>query len=133
MAVAVAERLPFEQYPLPPRPTRLEPLPGPESVPGRIRVDGPEAQVTTFEWGGFLALRARAQTPGSLLVSINGIPVDTFEWWDYEQGGRADLHFGTADAQRLGLDLKPGATVVLTVEPEHMTGDWWLTIAPPGT
>lgn len=24
------------------------------------------------------------------------------------------------------------ATVVITVEPEHLTGDWWLTVAPPG-
>ncbi|MFD0596443.1 hypothetical protein ACFQZ4_32825 [Catellatospora coxensis] len=70
--------------------------------------------------------------PGSLLVSVNGIPVENFEWWDYEQGNRAGF-LDAADAQRLGLTLVDGQTVVITVEPEHMTGDWWLTVAPPGT
>ncbi|GAA1395890.1 SigE family RNA polymerase sigma factor [Catellatospora coxensis] len=132
MAVAVAERVPFEQYPFPPRPAKLAPLEAPDVPPGRARLDGPEAQVVSGVWRGSLTLRARAQTPGSLLVSVNGIPVENFEWWDYEQGNRAGF-LDAADAQRLGLTLVDGQTVVITVEPEHMTGDWWLTVAPPGT
>ncbi|MFC7246292.1 SigE family RNA polymerase sigma factor [Catellatospora aurea] len=132
MAVAVAEHVPFEQYPLPPRPARLDPLEGPDTAPGRVRLDGPEAQVISGVWRGSLTFRARAQTPGSLLVSVNGIPVENFMWWDYEQGYQAGLlDVDSADARRLGLVT--GQTVVITVEPEHMTGDWWLTVAPPGT
>ncbi|MEU8077054.1 SigE family RNA polymerase sigma factor [Catellatospora citrea] len=134
MAVAVAERLPFDEYPLPSRPASLDPLPNPDPIPGRIRLYGPEAQVTTVEWRGSLTLRARAQTPGSLLVSVNGIAVENFGWWDYEQGNRAGfLDVDTTDAARLGLPaLVTGQTVVVTVEPEFMTGDWWLTVDSPG-
>jgi hypothetical protein len=130
-ALAIAERMPFERYPFPPRPSALrsidfyygsdwayriesdpaDPL-APRSIdvvwPDAVRADGPE-------------VRAVSLTPGYLRLLIDGKTVWTHESWDYQ-------------ADPSGLSLRdyghhePGDRVTLTVEPSKVTGPWAVAV-----
>jgi hypothetical protein len=128
-ALAVAEAVPFADYPLPPRPevlfpltldngnrsdrpvqARLDSVPGNPLVPVALTViyrDGLEGQIA-------------AQTPGFLRVSVNGTPVVTHQAWNY-----------LAEPMTFWFevpDIPEGTTVTVTVEPEHVTGAWALIV-----
>lgn len=143
VAVAIYERIPFEEYPLPPRPAQLRELdpsmgcfgasysaqdtrkpqvvrsdPGDPLKPKTLRV----------EWRDNLKFHYRSQTPGLLHVDVNGFRMATGEWWDYEA---QDIGSGwTTTSPRYRDDLRgwvepaQGETVTVTVTPEHVTGAW---------
>jgi hypothetical protein len=131
MAVAIGDKVPFEQYPVPEPPARLDPLerqfnrPATEVV---AMIEAAGSHETTLRWTTDLELYARAQTPGTLTVKVNGIALSTMSWWDYQQGawGASLLHDST-DGRLAALY---GKTVTISIEPEHMTGDWYVAINP---
>jgi hypothetical protein len=131
LAVAVMQRVPYEQYPFPSPPPTLRPLvavgaPDPEygSVLGQVDSDpaDPNAPRTTVlrEPGAF-GIRLAAQTPGSIEVLLNGVTACTAEWWDYAAG------VYECPTWRHGIDAGP---VTVTLVPQRMRGAWRASIRP---
>jgi hypothetical protein len=130
--IAIGEAVPFEDYPLPPRPATLKPLNGPLPA-GCTEVTCPDAFIIrsdpadplaprqmTVPWQTIRSVELLAQTPGFLHVTANGDPLGTAKSWDYEQGGH-------------GLSMVPlkrAATVTIEVRPEHVTGAWQAVFQP---
>ena len=139
VAVAVAEPVPFEDYPLPTPPAELAPLPENPSGSFEVRANAadPNRRIETImAWDAALAgcggddfaypVNLVSQTPGTLRVLIDDVEVAEHTWWDYGQEGsiaRLDL---------LCSDLTDGEEVTIVVEPEHMTGDWQVVIGTAG-
>jgi hypothetical protein len=139
--VAVGERMPFSEYPLPPRPSTLRPLePGlPVNSAGLepsgsvvLRADPADptrAQWLTLTWRTMERVELVSQTPGRLRVRVNSVEVTTGEWWDYQQSSFysfPDVEWPSAP----GLTVRPGDPVTIEVIPEHVTGDWRVVFVP---
>lgn len=124
-ALAVMRRgVPFEEYPLPPRPDTLPALEGTYGRPVILELTpdpaDPQRVVSgTFAWSPSYELVVASQTPGFLHVSIAGSPVMTHERWDYQQGSQP---LPLNDAVLPGIP--EGTMVTITAEPEYMTGAW---------
>ena len=140
IAVAIAERVPFEEYPLPPRPATLPPLataPIGTDVVTTVRnaPDDPLAPRTVeVAWEEILNFSAHLQTPGNLRVLVNGRLLMNCEKWTYTEKSpipkHCDEEFVITDDDNPG---KPGDIVTITVIPEHVTGDWAVRIDRPVT
>jgi hypothetical protein len=88
-------------------------------------------QSARFTWGEPLQVNVQAQTPGALIVKVNGVEVVSQQWWDYQQGQGSSID--SADWKKsFGLDLRKGQAVELTVTPARMTGDWYVHIEHTG-
>ncbi|MBX6749977.1 MAG: hypothetical protein IRY85_09980 [Micromonosporaceae bacterium] len=133
-ALAVMQRVPFEEYPLPPRPETLPSLD--EQIPpdtafemrsDPLDLDRPVSR--TLAWSADAQLHILTTTPGFVHLSINGTRVATHENWGYDVA---------ETVVRLGDEAMPqfaeGAVVIITAEPEHITGEWaiWSTPTVPG-
>jgi hypothetical protein len=140
-AIAVGERMPYSDYPLPPRPSplrRFEPglpvnsaglEPSGSIVVGADLADPTRPQRLTVTWRSVDNIDMVSQTPGVLHVRVNGVEVATGEWWDYKQSGYST--FGDTDWPRsFGLTVRPGERVSIEVVPEHVTGDWRVVFVP---
>ncbi|GAA1631123.1 hypothetical protein ACFQY4_38535 [Catellatospora bangladeshensis] len=143
LGMAVAEPVPFADYPLPSRPERLKPLDlrevivnegityAPISEAVEVHSDPADPsrpQRITLLWQDHYSLVMAAQTPGVLTFAADGSDFDTASWWSYE-GGHIVRDWDTADYQPLppipGFVRPPAGTVVtLTVTPQHFTGAW---------
>ncbi|NUR49632.1 MAG: SigE family RNA polymerase sigma factor [Hamadaea sp.] len=126
VAVAVSEAVPFQRYPLPPRPRQLTPMPtqpmpplGPTDVP----LSAAHPYAVRLNWNGQLCVRGRSQTPGVLTILVDGVPIGSLSWWSYvlTQNSR---NFTPVDLRRAGLTLTDGQPITVTVEPQFFTGDW---------
>jgi hypothetical protein len=137
LAVAVAERVPFEEYEFPSRPATLPPVPEAQAGDVELRADpaDPNRPVEiTFAWDPLLTgcdalvmpLELVSQTPGSLRVLLNGIEVTHQAWWDYQQQGLASSLIPACE------QLDSGDEVTIRVEPAHMTGDWQVLLNRSG-
>lgn len=135
-AVAVGEKVPVDQYVFPPRPSALPPVENADDMRTTddqgnlygaatlVRSDpaDPNHPVSVpVTWGTGVHLALRAQTPGAMRVSVNGLVVAQGEWWDYDQG-LIDAGYDKDWHQRT-LPSR-GERATLTVTPERMTGDW---------
>jgi hypothetical protein len=140
IALAIGERVDFEDYPLPARPVTLKPLEdvgfnGVEDPTKRYELNSDTADPTmsaslTIRWPGDLDFSAVSQTPGYLHISVEGVEVSTDDWWDYEQGTWG----GSLSRDVEGMpQLKKGQLVSITARPEHMTGDWTVHLWPRQT
>lgn len=130
-ALAVGERMRFEDYPLPPRPEPLPPLElsaEPADLELRADPDDPNRPVQQtmsapgwiHQCDGMLALQS--QTPGRLRVLIDGAEVVSATFWSYQPAGYAYRLDSLLDDQCGGLEA--GDQLTVRVEPEHLTGDW---------
>ncbi|MFE9956283.1 hypothetical protein [Micromonospora sp. NPDC005299] len=144
--LALGVRIPFDQYPLPPRPSGpLAPSPQPlmagcteELCPdaATVRSDpaDPRRPITrTLTWKTTDSIQMVAQTPGLLHVRVNGVEVTTGEWWDYQMSVVG--MYGDKDGawkRDFGLDLKPGDAATIEIVPEHVTGAWQVVFSPTG-
>ncbi|MET8090152.1 hypothetical protein [Micromonospora sp. NPDC005220] len=143
--IAIGERVPFDRYPLPPRPATLgsldQALPAgctealcPDAVIIRSNPDDPMRSVRrTLTWRPLDSIGMVAQTPGLLHLRVNGVEVMTGEWWDYAMSGNG--MYGDKDAawkREFGLDLRPGESVTIEIVPEHFTGSWQVVFVPDG-
>jgi hypothetical protein len=91
----------------------------------RSSTDHAEAHphLTTVGQGTHLVLVA--QSPGALIVKINGVVVAEREWWDYDQtviDGGTDRHW-PADTLP-----SPGRSAVLEVTGDRMSGNWAVAV-----
>jgi len=140
IAVAVGQPMLVEDYPFPPRPPSLAPLPslGDDAVAGLIRLravpGAPNEPVTVrLSWRLVREIRMVAQTPGSLYLHFSGATVASAHWWDYDQrvyrtpGDASDLW-----PHRHALPLSPGEGVTVTIVPARMTGAWEVVLATEG-
>ncbi|WP_189198197.1 hypothetical protein [Micromonospora fulviviridis] len=143
-ALAIGVRVPFDQYPLPPRPAGpLAPLPRTlmagctEALcPGAVIIGSdpadPERPIKrTVVWKMTDSLEMLAQTPGLLHVRVNGVEVTTGEWWDYQMSTVG--MYGDKDGawkREFGLDLNRGDSVTIEIVPEHVTGAWQVVFTP---
>ena len=136
--MAVGEKVPLDRYVFPPRPPVLTPLAVDDlnwtdpslgvRTPALLRADpaNPNRPVrATFTWGHGMHVVERAQTPGTLTISVEGVTLGRGDWWDYEQG---TVDGGREDTWTSGRLPKPGARVTVTVTPERMTGDWVVAV-----
>ncbi len=142
-SVAMWQKVPFGQYPLPPRPKKLPVLDVAQYGLG----NAPETQTVYSDPANPLAPRtitftmpdcakavngncnqtaAASQTPGYLHIAVNGVTVNTASFWDYTGGGSS---FDIESAMP-GITLHPGELVTVTITPEHVTGAWVFAVAP---
>ncbi|WP_412541893.1 SigE family RNA polymerase sigma factor [Longispora sp. K20-0274] len=128
MSVAIGEPVPFERYPLPPRPRTLTELTTLDNRPTVASVTAGGQHSATFAMpSGPFTVRTQAQTPGTLRIAINGIPVKAMTWWNYDSMTvRVEVEAGKGPFA--GSGIEPGSTVTVTVESEHMTGDWYVRV-----
>jgi hypothetical protein len=121
-------RLAYADYPFPPRPVRLDPLPADPVVgaDGQVGRDARKIVDSVAANPGApvelrvpvpanAALDMVAQTPGFLRVYADGRLQAGAEWWDYDQSV-----YGTT----LRTGEQGTRTVTLRFVPEHMTGTW---------
>ncbi len=143
LGLAVAEPVPYADYPLPPRPDKLKPLdvsmivynhgvdyaPASEAVEVRSDPADPlRPQRISLLWQDHYAVVMDAQTPGILTFAADGSDFDRAAWWNYETGLML-RDWDTATSRSLppipGFVRPPAGTVVtLTVTPQHFTGAW---------
>jgi hypothetical protein len=142
-SVGVWQKLPFERYPLPPRPRTLPAL----NVEQYDLGDPATVQTVHSDPTNPLAPRtisytiatcakdvtscnptaATSQTPGLLHVAINGVEVDTAEFWDYSGAGWS---FNIEPDVNDSLRLHAGDRVTITITPQYVTGGWVFAVAP---
>jgi hypothetical protein len=146
LGLAIGERIPFTQYPLPARPSGpLGPLT--DMLPaGCTETECPKAVIIrsdpadptrtvrrTVTWKPVDVVAMVAQTPGLLEVRVNGVRITTGEWWNYDRNG---VHmYGDKDGawkSEFGLDLRAGDSVAIEVVPRYITGDWQVVFSPDG-
>lgn len=141
-ALAVGERVPFESYPLPPRPAALGPFDifpagcTEERCPGAVIIRSDPADPAkpvrrTVTWKTISRIDMISQTPGLLHLRVAGVEIATGEWWDYERGGSGV--FGDENGgwkTEFGIDPKPGDQVTVEIVPEHLTGAWQVVLQP---
>ena len=143
--LAIGERIPFDQYPLPPRPATLGPLTTtlmagctealcPDATIIRSDPADPARPVRqTLAWKTLDSIDMVAQTPGLLHVRVNGVEITTGEWWDYQMSGSG--MYGDKDGgwkREFGLEPRPGDAVTIEIVPEHLTGAWQVVLSPAG-
>lgn len=131
-ALAVGERVAFEDYPPPPRPETLPPLepftepvdvdlrPDPDDPNRPVQQTVPVAGTELARCGGMISLQS--QTPGRLRVLINGKEVVSQTFWSYQPPGYAYLLDSMFNDRCAGVEW--GDEVTITVEPQYLTGDW---------
>ncbi|GIH07674.1 hypothetical protein Rhe02_57410 [Rhizocola hellebori] len=125
---AIAQEVPFEEYPLPSRHPVLEPLTRPSKAQENLRLEADGVHEIQTVWTGIFVLHARSQTPGLLWISLNGerrkLPIS---FWTYDgtsdHGYFLSFPIGVADPAY-------GTPVTITVEPQYLTGDWFVDIQP---
>lgn len=148
LAIAIGQSVDPAVYPYPPRPATLIPLEHPGES-RRMAYLTPEdyyagewglaaeygnwnkPQSAQFTWGEPVQVNVQAQTPGALTVRVNGIEVVSQQWWDYQQGRGTSIN-SAHWKESLGLNLRKGQVVHLTVTPARMTGDWYVHIQHTG-
>jgi RNA polymerase sigma-70 factor (sigma-E family) len=127
IALAISEAVPFEQIPLPARPATLRPMTRPEFyVPSGGATWIRDTDPVTVYWSGQMRVTVRTQTPGELVVRLNGMTLFTFGRYDYSQ--RPWAHSFTAGVNL--PEIPSGSEVTVTIEPRHMTGDWVVAVGP---
>ena len=142
-AVGVWQKLPFERYPLPPRPRTLPALNieqydlGDPATVQTVQSDptNPLAPQTISFTMGTCAngvtncnpTAATSQTPGLLHIAINGVEVNTAEFWDY--GGDGSM-FNIEPAMYGNVHLHAGEVLTITITPQYVTGAWVFAVAP---
>jgi hypothetical protein len=129
---AVAEKVPFEDFPLPPRPANLQlPLPdGMASEPGTKIVfsdpDDPNKPVaTTLTWHLAYDFAVIPQTPGIYTVAVNGVDVFTKEVFSYT-GNAAEMGCSVKQSEKTSCipGFTDGQIVTITITAQHATGPW---------
>jgi len=142
-SVGVWQKLPFDRYPLPPRPKTLPALHIGEydvgDAPHIMTVHSDPTNPLTPQTISFTmptcakvatscnATAATSQTPGVLHIAVNGVEVNTAEFWDYTGGGSMfDIESGLPN----GPNLRPGELVTITITPQYVTGAWEFAVAP---
>jgi hypothetical protein len=140
--LAIGERVPFVDYPLPPRPEELrrldEALPAgctEATCPGTLIIRSDPADPTrpvsrTVTWQTLRSIEMVAQTPGLLHVRVSGVTVVTGEWWDYGAGGYGTFGDEGGGWSSLGVDPTEGDRVTVEIVPEHITGAWQVVLTP---
>lgn len=136
IGLMVADRLPAGEYPLPSAPASLGPLKRPTLTPGVSRIDAAAATKREIRWGGALGLRIAAQTPGELRLLIDGIPVRTYGFFDFDGRPKFDclVPSDLRDSQyRPLVKVVNGQVSTLELVPIDMAGDWYADYAtgPP--
>jgi hypothetical protein len=142
-SVALWQKVPFDQYPLPPRPKKLPVLDidqfgfGNANDVNQVRSDPSDPlapRTLTFTMpdcgkavnGNCNITAATSQTPGYLHIAVNGVVVSTAAFWDYTGAGSS---FDIEPALP-GITLHAGELVTVTITPEHVTGAWVFAVAP---
>lgn len=135
--VAVGQRVGWEEYPFPARPELLDPLdsnrfdehPGVQRVSAVAEHPG-DAVGTTLAWGKWDVHFSQA-APGILHLKVNGVEVYSCAHWSFAVNGCAyDLDLTSAALRAKVPSLRAGEKVTVTVEPEHVTDEWAVWLAP---
>ena len=144
ISMAVRQRVPFEDYQLPPRP---DPLPsfngaelvreGSETTPWATLASGgdPLAPIsTTITWphvasdDPWLRYDTFSQTPGYLQLSVDGVnvgrPAEFWGYYDTPDAAMWSANLSADDLAKAGVHVRPGDTVTLTVVPRYVSGAW---------
>ncbi len=132
--MAVADPVPWEDYPFPERPENLQPIitgapcHAPECVYAlESDPDDPTTAVAaTVTWQTVSMVSTVVNTPGILHVQINGVEVGSTASWDYipMAGSISDVGAKTGE-------LRPGDEVTIAVTPEHLSGPWRVEFLNP--
>ena len=133
---AVAERVPFAEFPLPPRPAVVRtPQPdGGGTEPGAKIVHSdatdPRKTVTTtmvWHYGYDTSFTILPSTPGIYTVAVDGVTIGRVETYDYLGGGKGWSCSVGKDGSHCyaGLPtIADGQTVRVTFTAEYATGPW---------
>jgi hypothetical protein len=127
--IAVGAGVPPSDYPFPPRPSTLEPVPRMSTAVLSADPDDPTTRMeTSVAWPGTSVLEMQLNTPGRLRVLVNDVQVLDFAHWDYTMGQSQSLSSDKWESS-YGLKLAEGDPVRITVVPERVTGDWQVTLS----
>jgi hypothetical protein len=138
ISVAIGERAPAGEVPLPPAPPTLPPLPRPPADADvvttiRNRPGDPLAPRTVeIGWQPHLLFFVLMQTPGNVRVRLDGEQFMQCEKWDYSPPPVPPRYVNDCGEERILTNTanpgKPGDTVTITVIPERVTGDWAVVV-----
>lgn len=152
--VAIYESIPWQDYPLPPRPADMNTSAQHawSSEPGTVRVLGPttvqEANkplTFTQPFDPKLSLNLEVRGPGRMRVLFDGVDVserigptltqDRFiSFWGYDGTASIGLPVDIASigaSATIPPPLKPGTPVTVTIEPQEFQGpDWRIAVQP---
>ncbi len=129
LTLAFAEKVPFDQLPLPERPKQLRPLDSPD--PGAaavLRPGGPSSAKVTLPVDKYLEIVVRSQTPGIVHLAVNDHALSACTFYEYDGSSGVELNPSEAEAQR--LDMRAGEPVTVSVSAEYTTGDWYVALVP---
>ncbi len=142
-SIGVWQKLPFDQYPLPPRPKTLPTLNiaqyglGDGASIKTVRSDPTNplaAQTISFTMPACVKATAdcnptaaTSQTPGFLHIAVNGVAVNTAEFWDYSGSGSM---FNIEPDMPNAPHLRAGDLVTITITPQYVTGAWEFAVTP---
>jgi hypothetical protein len=153
--VAIYESVPWQEYPLPPRPADLDTNAqyAWSSEPGTVRVLGPKTAqeankplTFTQPFDPKLILNLQIRGPGRMRVLFDGVDVsktiggyaltqDRFiSFWGYDGTASFGLPFDIASlgaSATIPPPIKPGTPVTVTIEPQDFQGpDWRIAVQP---
>jgi hypothetical protein len=143
VAVAVYSPVPVADYPLPPRPRKLEspddgggtygqgPLLG--KVDSRsVGANGRGAVVTTLGRKG-LQVSLYAVAPGTVTVTVNDRTVDIASFWTWTGSGYGGIVLTPGALRKLGVDVAAGDRVSVGFTAERFTVAGWRAEVHQGT
>lgn len=145
--VAIYESVPWQDYPLPPRPADLNTNPqyAWSNEPGTVRVLGPKTareanKPVTFTqpFDPKLSVNLEVRGPGRIRVLVNGKDITeriggsmtltedkSMSFWGYGNSGLQGI------GDPFGPVLKSGTPVTVTIEPQDFQGpDWRIAVQP---
>ncbi|MEU7821773.1 SigE family RNA polymerase sigma factor [Catellatospora sp. NPDC049133] len=92
------------------------------------------ARTATLTWNGPLTVWANTQAPGRLRILVDGVLVSTLDFGApfMTLAGGTGISLDPAMRYDSGFRFtpRPGSQLTITVEPERMTGDWYVAIYP---
>ncbi len=130
--------VPWDAYPLPPRPAKVPPLPLPDPNPTAVylavadgRADGNQVS-RSFEIPAVIQVKASTVAPGRITVRINGVQVATVTSWDYQPHRYETRPIDVGAFLFSNAGVVPGGQATLQVTATDFTDPQWYVVVEPG-
>jgi hypothetical protein len=124
--LGIGQSIPFDDYPFPPAPATLSPLPSVPPAAAQGGVDPLAPRQITFSWpGGQCVLWVELQGPGQIEVELNGSRIGLVQQWDYNPAPTT-IQLNARDQPSIPI----GQSMKITLIPLHMKSGWVAIVEP---